>query len=992
MRQTVWQKAIKNSADPERVQKHLEKLQSSGAGDFLARATTEQAAVLAALFSGSQAMSDLLPGHPDWLDAVRWDLENLKHARQKQGLLREIEQAIQPWLAAKDYGAALAWLREFRQREMLRIAARDLGRLAVVENITLEISNLADVCLETVWRITSRQLEDRYGLPYHQDTDGAWVRTSFSVIGLGKLGGQELNYSSDVDVVFAYSDEGSVFRTPPTGKTPGGQVITNHQYFIRLAEAFVAEVGRATPQGILFRIDLRLRPEGPAGPLARSLGSYENYYAQWGQTWERMMLIKARGVAGSSVLAGEFIEMVQPFRFARSHGERTVGEVAAMKQRIETELLKGDELDRNVKLGRGGIREIEFVVQTLQLLHAGRMPFLQIPKTLPVLEKLVEYRLLQAGEANVLGEAYRFLRDVEHRLQMEANLQTHLLPIDKKARMRLAALMGYSGLEAFEEQMARHRQTVRRIFEKLLNTEAAPTGQGLPAQFQGAKAEWLALLAGHGFRDGDKAYRLLETFVHGPGYVHVSSRTVELAKDLVARLLRKCPRKTEAAPAPVPGGPAGAAAENAARLSDPDRVLARLDSFIQAYGARSTLFEMWAGNPSLFDLMVLLFDRSEFLAEIAIRVPDLVDDLALSGRLRRAKKAEETLRDLRHGSEDEDQRLWLRRYHQAEFMRIGLREILGLADFEQNVVELTGLADACLQYSLEAALRELGRKTCPLAIIGLGKLGGTELTYGSDLDLIFVADPKVRNLSALQAVAAKVMDLLSSPTELGVAFVTDARLRPDGAKGLLVNSLKAYEDYYRQRAMLWEIQTLTRARPVAGNIQLGERFMQMARTLCNFQAPALPLAAYRPDWKQEIARMRLRIERERVPAGKQALAFKTGAGGLMDAEFIAQTLCLEHGWHEPNTLAALERAQAVLPKPEGGLLLENYRRLWHIEGILRRWSYAGESELPDDPAPQYRVAVRCGFNNAGELLAAVAEYRKQIRAVYAELFSSRAGA
>jgi len=329
----------------------------------------------------------------------------------------------------------------------------------------------------------------------------------------------------------------------------------------------------------------------------------------------------------------------------------------------------------------------------------------------------------------------------------------------------------------------------------------------------------------------------------------------------------------------------------------------------------------------------------------------------------------------------------LRRYHQAEFMRIGLRDILGLADFEQNLSELSALADACLQYALEVVLRKHRIQKPPLAIIGLGKLGGQEISYGSDLDIIFVAPNETKNLPKLQALAAQVMDMLSSPTELGVAFLTDARLRPDGEKGLLVNTLSAFEDYYRRRAQLWEIQSLSRSRPIAGDLQLGLHFQRLAAVLTDFRPENVAadfalrqsddrsssassrarlsrrtgLAAYSPDWKQTIARMRQRIEKERTPRGQDALAIKTGAGGLTDAEFIAQTLCLAHAWHEPNTLKALKRArdtQTLAPK-DAALLIDNYRQLRRVEGILRRWSFEGETVLPDDPAPFYRVSVRC---------------------------------
>ena len=579
----------------------------------------------------------------------------------------------------------------------------------------------------------------------------------------------------------------------------------------------------------------------------------------------------------------------------------------------------------------------------------------------------------------MLTAAYGFLRDIEHRLQMENNLQTHTLPAAGPARNRIAALMGFKTPASFESALRQHTRAVRRIYDKFFQAEAGQTAPAWPPGFRGAEAEWKAILRRHSFRDVDQSFRLLERFAHGPGYVHVSPRTTELALRLVPKLLARCawPESppTRSASAPI--------------LSDPDRVLARLDSFVAAYGARATLFEMWAGNESLFELLLRLFDGSEFLAEIAIRTPDLVDELQLSGRLRRGKTTGETLRDLRHGLAEADQRLWLRRYHQVELMRLGLRDILGLADFEQNLVELSNLADACLQYALEVVLRRHRLKAAPLAIIGLGRLGGVELTYGSDLDLLFVADAKVKNLPRLQRVAAEVMEMLSSTTELGVAFVTDTRLRPNGEKGLLVNTLAASANYYRERAQLWEIQALTRARSVAGDMKVGGRFQELAAAWTNFARPDHPPACFTPRWPEEITRMRGRIEQERTPAGQDALAIKTGAGGLIDAEFVAQAFCLARGWREANTLRALARARAdgLLAPEDAGKLIENYRHLRRVEGVLRRWSFAGETVLPAEPAPFYRVAVRCGFATPEAFREAVAGYRRALREVYLKVFA-----
>jgi glutamate-ammonia-ligase adenylyltransferase len=960
---------VEQCADPQRTKAALDQLRASDAAAALRKLSAEQARILAALLSGSQVALEWLMAHPDWLGPLLAP-GFLTHPRREEGLRRELEASLRQ----QDCQTALSRLRQFKQREMLRIAARDLARLSHAVEITREISDVADLCLQTVYRLCAGRLRARLGQPWHVDANEKWRETEFCVIGLGKLGGQELNYSSDVDVMFVYGEEGTVFKTPPGPRERTGRGMANHAFFVRLAEAMIAEIGQLTPEGALFRIDVRLRPEGKSGPLARSLASYENFYAQWGQTWERMMLIKGRPVAGDAPLGAEFLEMTQSFRYPRCLNPRTLREVAAVKKRIETEVVKPGELERNVKLGRGGIREIEFIAQALQILHAGRLPFLQAAATMTALQRLARYSLLQPGDAADLQAAYVFLRDVEHRLQMESGRQTHTIPSERLPRQRLARLMGCETLAEFEAARRRHSGHVRRIYGQILPGEEAP-GSSLPLEdIEAAPGPWAKLLADHGFREADRALQMLRLFLNGPDYAHVSPRTVELARELWPRFLALCPHGISS---PKPDR----------ILSDPDRVLVRLDSFIDAYGARATLYEMWMQNPSLFELLLLLFDRSEFLAEQAIRAPDLVDELESSGRLNRSKSAEETLADLRHGAGDPDQRLWLRRYHQAELMRIGLRDILGLADFEQNVLEMSCLAEACLQYGLEVLMRAHRLKNAPFCVVGMGKLGGREISYGSDLDLIFVTEARASDLPRLQPLAAELMELLSARTESGVVFQTDARLRPDGEKGLLVNTLQACEEYYRRRAALWEIQALTRARPVAGNLEAGARFQRLAAALTDFTAPP-GVAAYAPGWLGEIDRMRQRIEKERTPPGQDALAIKTGAGGLMDAEFLAQATCLARGWQEANTMKALRRgAEAGLwPAAEAGALLKSYGQLRRIEGILRRWSFEGETLLPDDEPARRRVAVRCGFADASEFMQSLQETRAALRAVYAHHF------
>src|SRR6267142_220440 len=316
----VWTKAIKSCADPSRARHFLDLLAATSAKPLLQKASADQSAILAALFSGSHALSTLMVSNPDWLELLA--PEHLKFPRRKQGLKNEVNSWLAPFLASRNYATAFTRIREFKQRQMLRIAARDLAHLADLPEIVSEISDVADVCLENVWDICRRHLVERHGAPYHQDAEGRWHPTAACVFGMGKLGGQELNYSSDVDVLFVYSDEGAVFKEPPSPPRKAGKrarkarsartpqpTLKNHQFFNRLAESFIAEIGRMAPEGKLYRIDLRLRPEGETGPLSRSLSSYENFYAQWGQTWERMMLIKARCVAGDEAPAAEFLEM-----------------------------------------------------------------------------------------------------------------------------------------------------------------------------------------------------------------------------------------------------------------------------------------------------------------------------------------------------------------------------------------------------------------------------------------------------------------------------------------------------------------------------------------------------------------------------------------------------------------------------------------------------------------------------------------------------------
>ena len=423
-------------------------------------------------------------------------------------------------------------------------------------------------------------------------------------------------------------------------------------------------------------------------------------------------------------------------------------------------MVKPGELERNVKLGRGGIREVEFIVQTLQLLHAGRMPFLQGAGTVPILEKLASYRLLSAEDAASLTGAYLFLRDVEHRLQMEAGQQTHTIPTARQARERLARLMGFASLPAFESAHQAHTRQVRRLYEKVLGAGEPARASELPGDFAGDEAAWKEFLARHHFRDVDRALRMVEMFMHGPGFVHVSARTTELARELLPRFFALCPPQ----PGPTTGGKP--------RLSDPDRVLVRLQSFMEAYGARAMLCELWTQKPSLFELLLLLFDRSEFLAESAIRTPDLVDELEAGGRLRRQKTAGETLHDLRHGLGRPGpvplaaplSRGRIDAHRPARHFgprRFRAKPPANFPPWPPPACNTPWKWYAARQRPVRRALLhhrpgQIGRRRSRL------RLGPGRSFCG--------AAPAPKNLPACQRLAAGVMDLLSRPTGIGIRF------------------------------------------------------------------------------------------------------------------------------------------------------------------------------------------------------------------------------
>ena len=796
----------------------------------------------------------------------------------------------------------LAALLEWKSQEMLRIAYREVSGLAGFVETTQDITAVAERCVNQVHRFALDQLAKKWGSP----------KTGFGVLAMGKFGGKELNYSSDIDVIFLYHEEG--FLNPR---------FSYHEFFSRLAGKIVEVFAAKGKQ--LFRIDLRLRPEGGSGPLVRSLASVENYYAGYGETWERMALLKARGICGNEELLYEFEHRLQPFIFPRTVSDDLLTEIAELKLRIERELVGAEDLHRNVKLGYGGIREIEFTVQTLQLLHGARHAFLQERSTLKALAALAELEMLDHSAVETLRDAYVFLRAVEHRLQIVDERQTHTLPIRPDDQLMIAKSLGFESVEAFDQRLGEQTEAVRQIFHQLLQTRT-PESVGIGSS--------------DFFRQPEAAQKTLERLREGPSEVHVSARTRRLSAKLEPELINRL-RKT----------------------ADPDAVLSRFVRFVDGYGIRGLLFETLMANPRLLELLVRLFDASGAFSELAIHRPELVEEIARGRSLGERQSRENFLSGLESNPTNLPPLIWIRDFQHAEMLRILLRDVLGFADLPQLQEEVTNLAEACVAFC-----QSVIPGAEDLTIIALGKFGGRELLYGADLDLVFIGDTP--------GPAEALIAALSVSTEWGRVFPIDTRLRPEGESGPLVVTLDRYESYFRERAQNWEKQALTKARVLSGpHARAAERIIDDAWNSLRDD----------PGWRSDLASMYDRIVRERGKHDTDLIAFKVGRGGLIAIEFIVQYLEIQSGKREPNTLDAIAAVADQLNPSERVDLTQDYLFFRKMESALRRIENSSASQLPSSIPDQEKIAHRLGFTDRATMIKDQGLRRQRVESLFQQI-------
>src|SRR6266496_1488628 len=827
-----------------------------------------------------------------WLCKPEVCLASRGHAQ----MFHELHAMADGSIAKQDF----ATLRLWKGAEMTRVALRELANVAPLEETTGELSLIAEICIRGVFEHWNAEFRKRYGSP----------NAEFAILALGKLGGGELNHSSDVDLLFLYSDEGQLTSH-----------LSYHEFFNWLGKKILETFSTPHPEGALFRVDLRLRPEGSAGPLARSLESMENYYAGFGETWERIALIKARGIAGSRELAYEFLRQHQPFIYPRSPTPDLLDEIAKIKRRIERDVARSDALDRDVKLGRGGIREIEFVVQTLQFIHGGRHIFLQETSTLDALRGLSRLELIPRKEVVDLDRAYRFLRQVEHRLQIEAEQQIHTVPREPAALNKLARSLGFDSANEFTAALNKTMQNVRTIFDRVILS--APTEGTLPD---------LKL-----FKDEKSAARSLADLLKPTSASHVAPRTKQVFAKLRPALL-----------------------DQMAKTADPDATLNQFVRFVEAYGLRGLLFELLASNPTLLELVVKTLDGSRFAGDLLIRRPQLLEEITRDKSFNQPRTIAEHFARLESFGSSPTNLDPIRAYRQRQLLRIIMRDVLGVADPPIIFAELSDLAEACLTFT-NGLLGGDG-----LTIIALGKFGGREINYGADLDLLFVGEDTRAAQNLVTAVA--------QPSSEGTIAAVDARLRPDGEKGPLVAPLAACESYYRERAQLWEIHALTRARPISGPLR--NDYIDIVQKIWREIGKQGDLFA-------KIDNMLERIRRERG-SGSEFLDFKTGSGGMIEAEFLVQALQMRSGTWEPNWQRALTRLREsdVISGPDANSAAQSYELLRGVEMALRRFENKNISALPAGPEEQKKLAKRLGYEDVDLFPNEYRAARETIHALY----------
>ena len=786
----------------------------------------------------------------------------------------EIDAALEG-LPQQDEDAAKRTLRRLRQQVLLRVMARDLAGLAPLAEVCAAMSDLAEASIDAAQRLAGAQLAAQFGVP--RAADGGELE--LIVVGMGKLGGRELNVSSDIDLVFVYPEEGQTDGRDAAGNA-GLRVLSAHEYFVRLGRKLIALLSEQTGDGFVFRVDMRLRPDGDSGALAISVDALENYFVAHGREWERYAWIKARALTGTRHAELEAVR--RPFVFRKYLDYATLSAMRALHAEVRREVARRDLAD-HIKLGPGGIREIEFVAQALQLIRGGRDAALAVRPTLEVLPRLAERRLLPEAAAADLASAYVFLRNLEHRLQYLDDAQTHRIPADDADRALIAQMCGFAGWDACAARIAAVRESVAAHFNAVFvqNQEPSPS---FDAVWQDDRQAMARALAERGFRDPQASARHLHA-------TRTSQKYLGLPNDSRLRMDALVPQLAAAA----------------LHTAQPDETLARGLVLIEAIARRASYLALLAEHREALDRVARLIGAASWAADFITRHPLLLDEL-LDDRVLYAEPdwpafSVDLARQLAAPDGDTERQMnTLREAHQSQVFRLLAQDLAGLLPVEKLADHLSLLADILLGQTLALCWSQLRGRHMDgpprFAVIAYGKLGGKELGYASDLDIIFIYDDPAPGAPETYArLAQRLNNWLTSRTSAGQLFDTDLRLRPSGASGLLVSSIEGFTRYQQNDAWVWEHQALTRARYCAGDAQVGRAFEVVREGVLRRSREPAGLAA-------EVLAMRAKMHAAH-PNDSGLFDVKHDRGGMIDIEFIVQFLVLAHSHRHAALVANL---------------------------------------------------------------------------------------
>lgn len=823
-------------------------------------------------------------------------------------------------------------LRLFRQHEMVRLIWRDLNRLADTRQTVTELSMLADSCIDETINVLYPKLCERYGTPYAQSAEsGEWIQQHLVVLGMGKLGAKELNLSSDIDLMFCY---------PQNGETQGAKKsIDNQEFFIRLGKQLIRALDAMTVDGFVFRVDMRLRPFGSVSPLACSFSAMESYYQQHGREWERYAMIKARVVAGAGELADQLMLTLRPFVYRKYIDYSAFESLREMKAMINSEVRRKG-LKNNVKLGSGGIREIEFIAQVFQLIRGGRDSRLQLKSLLDILPLLPETVDMSQQVVNELTCAYLFLRDTEHAIQALADKQTQELPNDELNLLRISHSLGFSSTDDFFQCLDQHRGAVSHHFAEIL---AAPEDNKDEDQDD---SQWLSLWSGEftleeaaqlceqqGFSKPLVASKLLLDVAQSKAVSMLQTITVERLKTLMPLLL-----------------------DEVVKSDNNTQTLERVLKLINAILRRSAYLVLLSENSSALQQLVRLCSASRWFAEVLTRQPVLLDELITPQSLysppdKQLLNAELNQQMLRIPEDDEEQLMdSLRYFKNAHVLRVAACDITDVLPLMKVSDYLTWLAESILDKVLDIVWRLLTLKhgvPCDskgeeqgrdFIVVAYGKMGGIELSYGSDLDLVFLhgADSNAYTNGAKQIansvfytrLGQRVIHILNTFTASGQLYEIDMRLRPAGNSGLLVSTLSAFESYQNEQAWTWEHQALVRARVIAGSEHRKTDFLTIREKILTKSRSDAHVAA-------EVNTMREKMRDHLGSSEKQQkLVFnlKQDRGGIVDIEFIVQYFCLAYSSKYPQLIEYTDNIRIIDAIEAVGLLTTS-------EAVLLREAY-----------------------------------------------------